>query len=145
MRLHDELYFEIQASGNKPDVQKFVDFLLSGELDDFFEFTEDYITYSDNFEYASTIEEVSVTVSNDDIGIEIDSFNPEKLLDVLCAAGRNLSMHGNIFDIDDEEYYFISHKNDSSYVNTETLEFIDDFDEEARREEDLEDSDENDY
>lgn len=135
MRLHDELYFDIQATGSKVDVQKFVDFLLSGELDDFFEFSEDYVIFSDNFEYASSLEEVSVTIANDDIGIEIDSFNPERLLDVLCVAGRNLSMHGNIFDIDDEEYYFVSHKNDSSYINTENLEFADELDEEARNEE----------
>ena len=37
MRLHDELYFEIHAAGNKSDVQRFVEFLLSGDLDDFFE------------------------------------------------------------------------------------------------------------
>ena len=99
MRLHDELYFDIQATGSKVDIKKFVDFLLSGELDDFFEFSDDYIIYSDNYEYASSLEEVSVTIANDDIGIEIDSFNPERLLDVLCVAGRNLSIHGNIFDI----------------------------------------------
>ena len=141
MRLHDELYFEIHASGNKIDVQRFVEFLLSGDLDDFFEITRDYITYSDNFDYASLYEEVSVTLANDDFGIEIESFNPEKLLDVLCTAGRNLSMHGNIFDIDDEEYYFISHKNDSSYINTENIEFADELDEEAYREESEEDDD----
>ena len=135
MRLHDELYFEIHASGTKADVQRFAEFLTSGELDDFFEITPDYITYSDNFDYASQSEEVSLTFANDDIGIEIDSFNPERLLDVLCAAGKSLSMHGNIFDIDDEEYYFVSHKNDASYVNTDSLEFADELDEEARREE----------
>lgn len=141
MRLHDELYFEIHAAGNKSDVQRFVEFLLSGDLDDFFEITDDYITYSDNFDYAASEEEVFVTLANDDIGIEIDSFNPELLLDVLCVAGKKLSMHGNIFDIDDEEYYFISHKGDASYVNTETLEFADELDEEARREEYFDDED----
>ena len=135
MRLHDELYFEIHATGYKADVQRFVEFLLSGELDDFFEITTDYITYSDNYDFASSFEEVSITLANDDIGIEIDSFNPEKLLDVLCVAGKNLAIDGNIFDIDDEEYYFISHKNDPSYVNTDSLEFADELDEEARREE----------
>ena len=141
MRLHDELYFEIHATGNKSDVQRFVDFLLSGDLDDFFEITPDYITYSDNYSYASSAEEVSITLANDDIGIEIDSFNPEKLLDVICVAGKSLSMDGNIFDIDDEEYYFVSHKGDASYVNTDSLEFSDELDEEARREESEEDDD----
>jgi len=135
MRLHDELYFEIHAAGSKSDVQRFVEFLLSGDLDDFFEITPDYITYSDNYSYASSSEEVSITLANDDIGIEIDSFNPEKLLDVICIAGKSLSMDGNIFDIDDEEYYFVSHKNDPSYINTENLEFADELDEEAYREE----------
>lgn len=145
MRLHDELYFEINASGTKGDVQRFVNFLLSGDLEDFFEISSDYITYSDNYNNASAFDEVSITFANDDVGIEVDSFNPEKLLDVLCAAGRNLSMHGNIFDIDDEEYRFVSHAGDSSYVNTDSLEFADELDEEARREEDLEDIDDVDY
>lgn len=135
MRLHDELYFEIHANGSKLDVQRFVEFLLSGDLDDFFEISSDYITYSDNFDSASLFDQVAITFANDDIGIEIDSFNPEKLLDVLCSAGRNLDMHGNIFDIDDEEYYFVSHTGDSSYINTENLEFADELDEEAYREE----------
>ena len=32
MRLHDELYFEIHASGNKVDIQRFAEFLTSGDL-----------------------------------------------------------------------------------------------------------------
>ena len=65
MRLHDELYFEINASGTKGDVQRFVNFLLSGDLEDFFEISSDYITYSDNYNNASAFDEVSITLAND--------------------------------------------------------------------------------
>ena len=81
MRLHEELYFSFTIEGTAQNVKKFVSFLLSGDLDEFFEITEDNVIYSDNYRFASAGETVSVTVSNDDYGIEIDSFNPEEFLD----------------------------------------------------------------
>ncbi|MBQ8758586.1 MAG: hypothetical protein IJZ20_02740 [Clostridia bacterium] len=141
MKLHEELYFDITAEGTKADVKKFAAFLTSGELDDFFEMTSDLILYSDNYAMASDGEKVSMTVSNDDYGIEIDSFNPEEFLDVLCAAGKNLFIHGNIFDIDDEEYRFSSQLGDSYYVNSDSIEYSDELDLEALKEE----RDEDDY
>ena len=138
MILREELCFEITLKGEKAELKKFIKFLKSGDLDEFFEISSDFISYGDEYDTASDNEEAEIVFTNDDIGIEIDSFNPESLLDVLCAAGKSLSMHGNIFDIDDEEYYFVSHKNDASYVNTDSLEFADELDEEARREEDEE-------
>ena len=141
MRLHNELYFEIHASGLKSDIQKFVNYLLSGELDDFFEFSEDYIIYNDNFDQLNSHDETSVTISNDDEGIEISSFNPENFLDALCCASSRLELHGNLFDIDDEEYYFVSREGSSSYINTEDIEYADELDEEARREENDSDDD----
>ena len=66
MKLHEELYFDFTAEGAKSDVKKFVSFITSGELDDFFELTDDLISYSDNYSFASDSEKVSITVSNDD-------------------------------------------------------------------------------
>jgi hypothetical protein len=140
MRLHEELYFSFTIEGTAQNVKRFVSFLLSGDLDDFFEITDDNIIYSDNYSFASNAEPVSVTVSNDDYGIEIDSFNPEEFLDVLCAAGKELHIHGNLFDIDYEEYMFTSPIGSNSYTNAYDVDFHDELDDEARREESEEDN-----
>ena len=47
MTLCEELYFEITLTGEKANLKKFVTFLKSGELDDFFEVTSEYIHYDD--------------------------------------------------------------------------------------------------
>ncbi len=141
MKLHEELYFEITAEGDRESIDKFAAFITSGELDDFFEFTEDYIIYSDNYNTASFAEKITMTLANDDYGIEIDSFDPEDFLDALCRGGKNLLIHGNLYDIDNDEYRFISHMGDTSYENSDDIEFSDELDEEARREESFEDDD----
>jgi hypothetical protein len=41
MTLYDELYFEITATGPKSEIKNFVNYLKSGELDEFFEFSTD--------------------------------------------------------------------------------------------------------
>lgn len=135
MKLHEELYFEITAEGEKNAIEKFAAFITSGELDDFFEFSDDYIIYSDNYESESPFGKVIITLANDDFGIEIDSLDPEEFLDALCSGGKNILIHGHLYDIDDEEYRFISHVGDSSYINSEKIEFNDELDEEACREE----------
>lgn len=135
MKLHDELYFEITAEGTKSEIEKFASFITSGELDDFFELSDDYLIFSDNYDYASGFEAVSVTVSNDDYGIEINSLNPEDFLDILCSAGKNVTIHGHLFDVDDEEYNFVSDVGSASFINTEDIDFADELDQEARREE----------
>ena len=50
MTLCEELYFEITLTGTKSELKKFVSFLKSGELDDFFEITSDYINYDDEYD-----------------------------------------------------------------------------------------------
>ena len=52
MTLWDELYFEITVRGVKSELRKFANFLLSGELDEFFEITDEFLIYDDG--YAST-------------------------------------------------------------------------------------------
>ena len=141
MKLHEELYFEITVEGAKSDVVKFIDYVKSGELDDFFEFSSEYIVYDDNYAISSDIGQVSVSLSNDNYGIEIDSFDPEEFLDALCSGGKMVTIHGNVFDIDDEEYRFISNMGETSYVNTDKIDFSDELDDEAKKENGYDDYD----
>ena len=128
MTLYDELYFEINASGAKSEVKKFVNYLKSGELDDFFEFSADYINYGDDYAEASADKEVSVVISNDDFGIEIDEFDTDEFLEIICKAGKGLYLKGQLFDVDDEEYSFISEAGDAYYINARNVSFNEDED-----------------
>ena len=91
--------------------------MKSGELDDFFEITSDYIHYDDEYESAEADQEASFIFSNDDFGIEIDEFDTDEFLEVFCKAAKSLEAEGRLFDVDDEEYEFVSAKGDSYYVN----------------------------
>ena len=144
MKLHEELYFEITVDGGAEDVSKFLSFVTSGELDEFFEFTSDFIIKNDDYSESSAAK-VSYTLANDDYGIEIESLNPEDFLDVLCSGGKNVSLHGHLYDIDDEEYCFVSEIGSTSYINTENMEFNDELDLEASREEYEENESDSDY
>ena len=135
MTLCEELYFEITLTGTKSELKKFVSFLKSGELDDFFEVTSDYINYDDEFEGALPEQETSIIFSNDDMGIEIDEFDTDEFLEVFCKAARRLDVEGRLFDIDDEEYEFVSEVGDSYYLNAKrTKKFNDELDEKAYEE-----------
>ncbi len=140
MTLCEELYFEITLTGTKSELKKFVSYLKSGELDEFFEITSDYISYDDEFDTASAEIETRIIFSNDDYGIEIDEFDTDEFLEVFCKAAKNLDVRGNLYDIDDEEYSFISEKGDSYYLNAKrTSRFNDELDEKAREEDMYED------
>ena len=117
MTLCEELYFDIRITGPKSELKKFVTFLKSGELDDFFEILPEYIDYDDNYATADATTEVSIIFSNDDYGLEIDELDTDEFLEVFCKAGKNLHMRGTLFDADEEEYEFISAIGDSYYVN----------------------------
>ena len=121
MTLCEELYFEITLTGAKSDLKKFVSFLKSGELDEFFEFSTEYISYDDEYEGAAPDQSTSITLSNDDYGIEIDEFDTDEFLEVFCRAAKELEVFGNLYDIDDEEYKFKSDKGDSYYVNARRI------------------------
>jgi len=60
MTLGDELYFEITLTGTRPELKKFISFLRSGELDDFFEFSTEYINYDDGFNDVAESEKTSI-------------------------------------------------------------------------------------
>ena len=117
MTFCEELYFEITLTGEKSELKKFVNFLKSGELDDFFEFDSDYLDYNDDFDTVSDGEMTGIIFSNDDWGIEIDEFDTDEFLDVFCRAAKNLDVEGRLFDVDDEEYFFVSEEGNSYYTN----------------------------
>ena len=142
MKLHEELYFEITAEGDKNELQKFISYITSGELDDYFEFSSDFIIYDDNFSSADSGNAASITIANDNFGIEIDELDPEDFLDTFCKGGKALSIWGNLYDIDDEEYRFASPAGDPCYTNVAKInKFNDELDEEAYKEEQAEKDD----
>ena len=128
MTLYDELYFEITATGAKSEIKNFLSYLKSGELDDFFEFSADYIDYDDDYADAAPTQEVSVVISNEDFGIEIDEFDTDEFLEILCKAAKNIYLKGQLFDVDDEEYSFVSEKGDAYYINARNIAFNEDED-----------------
>ena len=136
MTLYDELYFEIRATGPKSEVKKFVSYLRSGELDEFFEFSSDYINYDDDYADAGDSTEVNVIISNDDYGIEIDEFDTDEFLEIICKAGRRLYLKGNLFDVDDEEYSFVSEVGNSYYTNALLVQNFNEDDDKPHEEDD---------
>ena len=138
MVLYEELYFEIKATGTKSEINKFISFLKSGEIDDFFEFSSDYVSYDDEYATAAPTEEVTVTISNDDYGLEIDEFDTDEFLELICKAAKNLFLKGQLYDIDDDEYSFVSNVGDTYYVNALKIEK---FNEDDDKEEESDDED----
>lgn len=121
MTLYEELYFEITLTGAKTELKKFITFLKSGELDDFFEFSTEYISYEDDYASKDGSAETSITISNDDYGIEIEEFDTDEFLEIFCRAAKGLYVEGQLYDIDDEEYRFKSEAGDSYYTNANSV------------------------
>ena len=140
MTLCEELYFDITLQGTKSELKKFASFLKSGELDEFFEISSEYISYEDDYENGDLNSQATIIFSNDDYGIEIDEFDTDEFLEVFCKAAKKLDVYGTLFDADDGEYQFTSAKNDSYYLNSrKSLIFNDELDEVRRDEEDSDD------
>ncbi len=136
MTLCDELYFEITLTGPKAEIKQFASFLRSGELDEFFEISSEYIHYDDNYTEAGDSDSTSLIFSNDDLGIEIEELDVDEFLDVFCRAAKRLDVRGQLYDIDDEEYSFISACGDSYYINAKNIKsFNDELDAAASEEE----------
>ncbi len=140
MTLWDELYFEITVRGVKSELKKFASFLKSGELEDFFEITNDYIIYDDSYTSAEDGQESEIIFTNDDYGIEIDEFDTDEFLEVFCKAAKNLDVYGSLYDCEDGEFHFTSNKGDSYYENSrKSVVFNDELDEVAYNEDKEED------
>ena len=132
MTLWDELYFEITLHGTKSELKKFVSFLKSGELDDFFEITSDYIIFDDGYATAADDSETEIIFTNGDYGVEIDEFDTDEFLEIFCKAARNLEVYGTLYDADDGEFHFTSSRGDSYYINSrKSIRFNDELDEVA--------------
>ena len=121
MTLCEELYFEITLTGTRPELKKFISFLRSGELDDFFEFSTEYINYDDGFNDVAESEKTSIVLSTDDYGIEIDELDTDEFLELFCRAAKNLLVVGQLYDIDDEEFNFVSEEGDGYYINSRDI------------------------
>ena len=121
MILCEELYFEITLTGTKSELKKFITYLKSGELEEFFEFSCDYITYDDEFETIPNEGKTSIVLANDDYGVEIDEFDTDEFLEIFCRAAKNLDVVGQLYDADDEEFRFVSEAGDSYYLNSDKI------------------------
>ena len=142
MTLYEEIYFDITLSGKKAELEKFVSFLEGGGLDDFFEMDDSYVDYDDSYNSTSDEGETYITFSNDDIGIEVDEFDVDEFLETLCRAARKLDVRGELYDVDEDDYRFISEANNSYYLNAKNINlFNDDLDTQAK-EEDSDDEEE---
>ena len=140
MTLYDELYFEITFIGERTEIKKIASFIKSGELDDFFPDAAEYIIQNDAAEAETGAEKATLVFSTDDYGIEIDEFDTQEFLDTICRAAKNLYVSGSIYDIDEDEYQFVSEEGDSYYVNARNkITFNDELDAVAREEEAEED------
>ncbi len=135
MYLYEEIYFEINARGTKNELGKLEKFLTSGELDEFFDVSRDYINYDDAYANGENICEMVFT--NDELGIEASEFDPEEFAEVFCKAAKALDVKGTIYDIDDNEFTFTSPEGVTEYYNeaTKRVVFNDELDEAAREEE----------
>lgn len=132
MTLWDELYFEITLHGAKSELKKFVNFLKSGELDDFFEMSSDYIIYDDGYADADDSAETEIIFTNDDYGVEIEELDTDEFLEIFCKAAKKLDVYGTLYDGEDGEYHFTSAKDDSYYINSrKAMRFNDELDEVA--------------
>ena len=118
MTLWDELYFEITLHGAKSELRKFANYLMSGELDEFFEISDEFLIYDDGYATADDSADSEIIFTNDDYGIEIDEFDTDEFLEVFCKAAKKLDVYGTLCDADGAEYHFNSSLGDSYYVNS---------------------------
>ncbi len=141
MILNDEIYFEITMTGTKAEIKRIVKFLKSGELDDFFEISSDFISYDDSYSEVDDSGETSIVFSSDDYGIEVDEFDTDDFLEVICRAAKNLDLVGSLYDINDEEYNFKSDAGNSYYIDKSKVTIFNE-DEELGKDEENEETDE---
>ena len=118
MTLYEELYFDITLCGKKSDLKKFIDYIRSGELDDFFEIDPEYIVTDETYDNApiDCPDDVSISITNDDYAIEIEELDVYDFLDSFCRAARDLEVEGHFYDTD-EEYKFVSRRGSTRFEN----------------------------
>lgn len=139
MTLYDELYFEITAKGAKSEIKKLLRFIKSGELEDFFDGSEEYINLDDNYDFIEDDDKCELVFSNDEVGIEIDEFDTDEFLELFAKASKNLELTGTLYDAEDNEFSFTSPEGDAYYYNARLKSFNDELDDVANDEEAEED------
>lgn len=120
MIFYDEIYYEITLRGLKSELSRFLDFLRSGGLDDYFEFDSQAIIYGDNYNPADDSSLTDITLINED-GIAVDEFDVEEFLEVFCQAGKRLDIYGFIYDSDETEFNFTSEAGNDYFVNSRKI------------------------
>lgn len=118
MKLYDEIYFEITVSGNKGDIKKFAKYLTSGAFDDLFDITNDFLSYDDEFSTKDDDEPAELVFANDDLGIEMSSLDTDDFLEIFCKDSARVDIRGHLYDINDEEYSFVSPKGSVDFNNS---------------------------
>ncbi len=143
MILREEIYFDIAFEGQRSVLEKIESFLLSGAFDDFFEISDEFITFEDDL---SSTGACRMIVANDDYGIEINRFDPEDFLDILCSNAKDAVVTGSFYDIEDEEYRFVSLEGDRGYSDANNINvFNDELSEKAYEEYKHSDEDEEEF
>ena len=143
MILREEIYFDITFEGAKSVLSKIESFLLSGAFDDYFEISREHITYDEDLAAAGTCRMI---LSNEDYGIEMERFNPEKFLAILCPNAKDATVTGSFYDIDDEEYRFVSLEGDDGHSDADNINlFNDELSEKAYEEYKFSDDDEEEF
>ena len=128
-----EIYDSEKAGNSKDNVTSGRYSLHRKGKNEFFENAADYIVQNDSTEGA---EKATLVFSTDDYGIEIEEFEAADFLDVICRAAKNLYVSGSIYDVDEDEYEFISPEGDSYYMNArKAITYNDELDAVAREEE----------
>ncbi len=139
MILHGELYFEITLEGSREALKKFESYAMSGVFSDFFDVLDDYLIYDDDF---ATDETGRLIFTNDEYGIEIARFKTDDFLELLCSGAKDLDVTGSLYDIDDDEFRFVSPMGDYDYTDQDNVKlFNDELDAAALEEEERADSD----
>ena len=118
MTFYEELNFEITVKGQKSDIKRLISALKAGELDDYFDFSEEYIMLDDSYDDAEDGDDTEIILTTDDCGIEIDEVEVEDLLETFCKISKSLDVFGYLYDVDEEEFAFSSEKGDSYYINS---------------------------
>ncbi len=132
----DSVCFEISIIGEKAKVQKLINYLKSGELDAFFEIDDDFFLLDDAYDEAAPDAEVELSFSSDEFGIEVEEFDSDEFLEILCRAAKPLYLKGSFYNFDDDEVRFLSEEGDDYYSNDTNIGiFNDELDNEARKEE----------
>ena len=138
MILHEEIYFDITLEGDISALKKFENYALSGVFDDFFEVDEDYLIYDEDNSGGMG----RLIFTNDDMGIEISRFNTEDVLELLCRGARELDVRGNLYDVEDEEFRFLSPAGDSDFSDADAITIFNDELDATAREEEVDEDDE---